>query len=525
MRDAPLFSSYHAGNVRGETIMRMSWLVPVGLLLVVPQILVAQKNIDSDYDQAAHRVAARSTEGRSLPRARNVILFVGDGMGISTITAARILEGQRRGESGEDNRLSFENFPYSALVRTFSANQQVSDSAPTATAMVTGWHANDGALSVSPRLADREADAKKVGLMSLATLLEQAEARGLATGIVTTTRITHATPAANYAHTPNRDWEYAGQLPEGATLLDIGAQAVQRQRTGNGIEVLLGGGREVMTPTSATDPEYADKKGRRRDGRNLVQEWVSAQPDSSYVWKRDDFLAVDPRKTRHLLGLFEPSHMQFDADRNKDKAGEPSLSEMATKAVEILSGNRKGYYLMVEGGRIDHAHHVGNAYRALTDTIAFSDAIRAVAAMTDLRNTLILVTADHSHVMTISGYPARGNPILGLVKAPGATGPALDASGRPYATLSYANGPGFVLRDESREDGAARTVNPGREQSLADIDPTAPEFHQQSLVGLGAETHGGEDVALFARGPGAELVRGAMNQNEIYHVMRHAFGF
>jgi alkaline phosphatase len=504
--------------------MQLKWIIPVGLLWVVPQFLAAQKIMDSDYDRAAQRVAERSREGRSSEHARNVILFVGDGMGISTITAARILEGQRRGESGEDNRLSFENFPHSALVRTFSANQQVSDSAPTATAMVTGWLANEGALSVSPLIADRETDAQKVERFSLATLLEQAESRGLSTGIVTTTRITHATPAANYAHTPNRNWECAGQMPEGATLLDIGAQAVQRQRTGNGIEVLLGGGREVMTPTSATDPEYADRKGQRRDGRNLIQEWVSAQPESSYVWKRDEFLAVDPHKTRHLLGLFEPSHMQFDADRSKDKAGEPSLSEMATKAVEILRSNRKGYYLMVEGGRIDHAHHVGNAWRALTDTIAFSDAIRAVAAVTDPRDTLILVTADHSHVMTISGYPARGNPILGLVKAPGAIGPALDAMGKPYTTLSYANGPGFVLSDES-QDGAPRAVNPGRDQDLADIDPTAPEFHQQSLVGLGAETHGGEDVALFARGPGADLVRGAMNQNEIYHVMRHAFGF
>src|SRR5262245_14082591 len=176
-----------------------------------------------DYQRAASSVEARARTAAAPKRARNVILFVGDGMGISTITAARILEGQQRGESGEQNHLSFEDFPSSALVRTYSANQQTSDSAPTATAMVTGSHANDGALSVSPELADGEADATVVARYSLQTLLELAESRGLATGVVTTTRVTHATPAANYAHTPNRDWETAGQLPPGATLPDIAA--------------------------------------------------------------------------------------------------------------------------------------------------------------------------------------------------------------------------------------------------------------------------------------------------------------
>jgi alkaline phosphatase len=507
--------------------MRRNSLRFVVPMLAITTVLAAQPKPDpDDYARAAQSVDRRAKDRpQAAMRARNVILFVGDGMGISTITAARILEAQRRGESGEDNRLSFENFPNTALVRTFSANQQVSDSAPTATAMVTGWHANDGALSVSPALAEVEADAAKVAAQSFETILEQAEARGLSTGIVTTTRITHATPAANFAHTPNRDWEFAGQMPASATLGDIAAQLVGRQRMGDGIEVVLGGGRAVMTSEATADPEYPARKGARRDGRNLISEWVGAQPASHYVWKRDELLAVDTSKTRHLLGLFEPSHMRYDIDRGKDIAGEPTLAEMATKAVEILRNNRKGYYLMVEGGRIDHAHHAGNAYRALTDTIALSEAIRDVAAMTDARDTLILVTADHSMVMTISGYPARGNPILGLVKGPSATGPSLDNHRQPYATLSYANGPGFTVREGSEEGGAPRPVNAGREESLADVDTMTPEFFQQSLVGLGAATHAGEDVALYARGPGSDLVRGSMNQNEIYHVMRRALRF
>ena len=273
-------------------------------------------------------------------------------------------------------------------------------------------------------------------------------------------------------------------------------------------------------PTSQPDPEYPQRTGRRRDGRDLIEEWTRAQPQSAYVWKRDDFERIDPRSTRHLLGLFEPSHMRYEADRAQDGAGEPSLAEMTTKAMQMLRASRKGYFLMVEGGRIDHAHHAGNAYRALTDTIAFSDAVRAAVNAAD-RDTLILVTADHSHVLTISGYPERGNPILGLVKAPGATAPTLAADRKPYATLSYANGPGFALID-GQVDGVPRPISPGREQDLSDIDTTNPGYHQQSLVGLGAETHGGEDVALFASGPGAELARGVIDQNEVYHIMRRA---
>jgi alkaline phosphatase len=480
----------------------------------------------SDYDVAAAEVQRKANF--KLPtsrRAKNVILFVGDGMGISTVTAARILEGQQRGQSGEENRLSFEEFPYSALVRTSSANQQTSDSAPTATAMVTGWHANDGALSVAPSTGSEESDGAVVKQHALATLLEQAEARGLATGIVTTTRITHATPAANYAHTPNRDWEFAGQLPAGATLADIAMQLLEAQKRGNGIEVVLGGGRAFMTPLASADPEYPDRKGLRRDGRDLIKEWVAAQKNSQFVWNRKALTDINARTTDHLLGLFEPSHMRYDADRSKDVAGEPSLAEMTTKALEVLQKNPRGYYLMVEGGRIDHAHHAGNAYRALTDTIAFAAAVRAAAEKTDPRDTLILVTADHSHVMTISGYPARGNPILGLVRPPGSDRPAVDASGKPYTTISYANGPGFVIRDGGVEGGPPRPIAPGRDADLSSVDTLSPDFHQQSLVGMGAETHGGEDVALFARGPGSDLVRGVINQNEIYHIMRQALGF
>lgn len=506
---------------RRVTLFVLGALCPVGVVLAAPA-----PGLDTEFVRAKARVEARAAQQPgSRPRARNVILFVGDGMGISTITAARILEGQLKGGLGEDNRLAFEDFPQTALVKTFTANQQTPDSAPTATAMVTGWKANDAALSVSPATPLHEADAAKVAPNVLETVLEQAGARGLATGVVTTTRVTHATPAANYAHTPYRDWEHNAQLPKGATLQDIAAQLITRQKTGRGLDVVLAGGREGLLPNTVADPEYTDKKGRRTDGRNLIDEWVAAQPRSGFVWNKQQFDAVDVRKVDHLLGLFEPSHMQYEADRAADKAGEPSLAEMTTKAVQMLQKNRKGFYLMVEGGRIDHAHHAGNAYRALTDAIAFSDAVRAAARLTSDKDTLILVTADHSHTFLINGYPERGNPILGLVKAPGSAEPSKDVNGKPYATLSYGTGPGFGALEQGGDAGAGRPVRPGRPVDLASVDTQDEGFHQEALVGLAAETHGGEDVALFARGPGADVVRGSIEQNEIYHIMRRALGF
>ncbi len=481
----------------------------------------------SEFEKGAGSVAKRLADD-ALSRkqhARNVILFIGDGMGITTLTASRILEGQLKGGQGEDNRLSFEEFPQTALVKTFTANQQTPDSAPTATSMVTGWKANDGALSVSPEVPETESDAAKVAPFKLETILEQARARGLATGVVTTTRITHATPASNYAHTPYRDWENDSQLPRGATIGDIAAQLIAQQKTGSGLDVVLGGGRENLLPATVSDPEYVTRKGKRRDGRNLVNEWVAAQPGSQFVWNKAQFDAIEPAKVQHLLGLFEPSHMRYDVDRKEDGAGEPSLAEMTTKAIQVLSKNRKGFYLMVEGGRIDHAHHAGNAYRALTDTIAFSDAVRAATKLTDVKDTLILVTADHSHSLTMVGYPARGNPILGLVKAPGAKAVTRDYNGHPYTTLNYATGPGFGVTEHGGDEAAARPVQPGRFVDLETVDTQDEGYHQESLVGLASETHGGEDVALFARGPRAGLVRGSIEQNEIYHILRSALGY
>jgi alkaline phosphatase len=471
------------------------------------------------YRSGAAAVAERLQQAPNTGKARNVILFVGDGMGVSTVTAARILEGQRRGGAGEDHVLAFEQLPYLALAKTYSATQQTPDSAPTATALFTGIKTRDRSLSVDETVTRDVADAAVIARHSVPTLLEQAAARGLATGIVTTTRVTHATPAALYAHVPNREWEWDARLPAGATVPDIAAQLVAAQQK-YGINVVLGGGRGPFMSRSARDPEYADRRGEREDGRALIADWLAAQPHSQYVWNAKQFAAVEPRTTRHLLGLFEPSHMQYEHDRR----GEPSLAEMTAKAIEILGSDPQGFLLMVEAGRIDHAHHAGNAYRALGDTIALSDAVRTALSMTSARDTLVVVTADHSLPFTFSGYPKRGNPILGLVVEPGATGPKLALDGKPYTSLGYANGSGHAEKPADHDIESRRTPNAGRHLH-PDDDVGSPGYYQEALVPLGSTTHGGEDVAIYAGGPQAHLFRGTMEQHVVYHVIRRAFGW
>lgn len=458
---------------------------------------------------------------RNMRKAKNVILFVGDGMGISTITAARILAGQLEGAPGEETRLSFENFPYLALSKTYSWDQQTSDSAPTMTAMVTGYKAREGMLSVNQLTARGECDPAVIAANSLPTILEQAAAAGKVTGVVSTARITHATPAATYAHTSVRDWEADSNKPANCGVKDIAQQLIEVSPTvKSSLKVVLGGGRTYFMPKTMVDPEYGSK-GRRNDGRDLTAEWVGTRgADAKYVWNKTGFDAADPANTNYLLGLFENSHMQYEADRAADKSGEPSLTEMTEKSIQMLKKSDKGFFLHVEGGRIDHAHHAGNAKRALLDAIEMAKAVKKATEMTSPEDTLILVTADHSHVFTIAGYPHRGNDILGLTaEVPAVDGnaptPSKDNLGLPYTTLGYANGPGWrdaVATGQKRPD-------------LTAVDTTDVNFLQEATVPLGSETHAGEDVAIYASGPMSHLVHGSMEQNWIYHVMRKAFNF
>jgi len=478
--------------------------------------------------------AAQAAErGATQGRAKNVILFLGDGMSLTTVAAARILDGQRKGQPGEENLLSWERFPHTGFSKTYNTDTQTPDSAGTMSAIATGVKTRAGVLSIG-QSAER-GDCEAALRAPMLSLWELAASSGLATGVVTTTRVTHATPAATFAHSANRNWENDTDLSRRAAnagCIDIARQFVETPY-GRGPDVLLGGGRVHFLPKGSRDPEYGQESGQREDGRDLIAEWKRRHRDGNYVWNAEQ-LAAAPT-TGPLLGLFEPSHMQFSHDRAKDRAGEPTLADMTRAAIERLRRNPKGYLLLVEGGRIDHAHHYGNAYRALTDTIALSEAVAAATEMTSDQDTLILVTADHSHTLTFAGYPVRGNSILGKVKGTSGegsdqTGYATDATNQTYTTLGYANGPGYTGASREQPEGAKRYPHEGRDYreaqggraNLAQVNTEDPDYLQEATIPLSNETHGGEDVGIWAHGPGAHAVRGTIEQNAIFHVLLQA---
>ncbi|MBC7521238.1 MAG: alkaline phosphatase [Sandarakinorhabdus sp.] len=487
-------------------------MIFVGICIGIAAPALAAVPLDTpvkdDFWQAGRAAVAQRLAVVNRPkRARNVILLIGDGMGISTITAGRIFDAQHPTDgsarrSGEENSLSFEKLPHVALVKTYNSNAQVPDSAGTASAMNTGVKTRIGVIDFGQA---QQADACATPAALPRNIAEIARQQGMSVGVVTTTRITHATPAAVYGHVPNRNWEGADRsYPPADRKSGCPDLATQLVNFPGGIDVALGGGRARFQPLAAG--------GLRDDSVDLVAAWQVKYPQGQFVTDSAGLRSARPGGP--VLGLFNNDHLNFETDR--DDAKEPSLTEMARFAIKRLSANRKGYYLMVEGGRIDHAHHATNPYRALSETQQFSQAVAAVLASVNLDETLVLVTADHSHTMTIAGYPERGNDILGFIKsAPGdeshgggsKEGWALDDRGQPMTTIGYANGP-FT------GPGLSRLLPPNDKNYLSD-----------KLHGTDSETHGGEDVALFAAGPRSDLVSGVIEQNVIFHIIAEALGW
>lgn len=439
--------------------------------------------------------------------AKNVILFIGDGMGISTITAARIFDGQSRGGTGEENVLSFERFPHVALIKTYSVDAQVADSASTASAMNTGVKTKFMAVSTWGDQPTADCFGPEKNFPK--TIAETAESLGLSTGIVTTDKVTYATPAAVYAHSPSRSWESDADIP--LELREKGCQDIAQQLIefpyGNGLDVIMGGGLEALLPKS--------QGGKRLDNKNLVNIWKDNNPNGKFISSASELRDKNNMNTDKLFGVFASHHMSYAVDKNEDE--EPTLAEMTSSAIDVLSKNPKGYFLMVENGHIDHAHHKNNAYRALSDTQAFAQAIETALSKVDLDNTLVLVTADHSHPLTMVGYPIRGNPILGNVIPVSSQkggykvidGYAVDNNKETYTTLGYRVGP--QEKQPIKTDVIEEVAN--------------KNYHQKTAIPMRGGFHGGEDVALFATGPQSHLVGGVLEQNVIFHIITQALGW
>lgn len=360
-------------------------------------------------------------------------------MGRGHIDAARLWK------YGADGQLAMDTMSQRGAVTTYSANSQVTDSAAAATAMATGYKTNNGFLSIASD-----------GATELETVLEQAEARGKATGLVVTSSVTHATPAAFFAHVDDRDRNN-----------QIAAQALK-----SGIDVLLGGGLRHFIPadsamTTAAEPVEGGCRGNRRDSRDLLEE--ARQGGYSVVTDRAGLLAATARP---LLGLFACGNMDFDLDR---LTGEPSLAEMTSKAIELLERDREGFFLMVEGSRIDHASDDNDGWNALGDTVAFDQAVQVALefARSD-GQTLVIATADHE------------------------TG-------------------GLSVRRLVQSDGEPGTP-------IGQRFPIAGRPEEALVLTWSTNRHTAEDVPVFAYGPLSQQFTGLIDNTDIYRVMASALG-
>lgn len=332
----------------------------------------------------------------------------------------------------------FSNFK---TTQTYNLDRQVPDSAGTATAILCGVKASFYTVGVNGRIRIGEKDCDLIEKNKIESILTWSQKEEKSTGIVTTTRITHATPSAGYAHISHRNWEN-DQVLEENTLTgkckDIALQLIEED-PGLHLNVILGGGRMNLMSNLTKDPATGEP-GLRKD-KDLIQEWKSIKLRQgvdknkfAYVNSSSSLKQIDVDNLDYLLGLFSYDHLHYDAERVQFNYDEPSLEEMVEAAIKLLSKNENGYFLLVEGGKIDLAHHDNMAYLALHDTLALEKAVMKASEMTSSKDTLLIITADHSHSFTVNGYPERGNEIFGIVNETGVI----------FTTLMYSTGPGYT---------------------------------------------------------------------------------
>jgi alkaline phosphatase len=445
-------------------------------------------------------------------RAKNIILMISDGNGIATNYATRLYIGQQAGGYGEEYVLPQETLPYLALAKTYNTNAQTPDSAGSATAMLSGVKTRSGVIGADARVARGNcADLPKGRVASIGEIMT---AKGKAVGVISTARITHATPAAVYAHTADRDFEDDSAMPETCALPDIAAQLVTAMKNGM-VDVALGGGRRHFIPRRMFD--VINHTARRKDDRNLLDEMKNA--GFAVLFDKQDFEKAD-FSASPIIGLFNSTHMSFEHDRQTRKKDEPSLAAMTEKTIKRLQKNDKGYFLLIEGGRVDHANHGGNLHRAVTDGKAFADAVAKVMQMTNPTDTLLIVTADHGHTLTFNGYCGRGSPITGLCYEIDPTGEKHKETAnrarddKPYSVAAYMNGMTSILDEDDGFHGTRARLTAGKARR--------PNMRQEALVPTAYETHSGLDVAIYASGPFAYLLNGTVEQNYIFNVMMRA---
>lgn len=407
----------------------------------------------------------------SLPdgeRPQNVILMIADGFGPASATLAREFSGEP---------LALDAILRGA-VRTASTDSRVTDSAAGATAYASGIKTYNGAIGVDTLRR------------SVGTVLEAARAGGMRTGLVATSRVTHATPAAFAAHVPER-WDEE----------TIAAQMVERD-----IDVLFGGGRKFFVPEA--------EGGARTDGRDLL-----AEARARGVAVVTDRAAFDRIAATPVLALLAESHLAYEIDR----AGtdQPSLAEMTRKALALLDGGDAGFFLMVEGSRIDHAAHENDPAGHVHDVLAYDAAVRVALdfARADGR-TLVVSVADHETgglSLGRDGEYAWKPDVLARISASVERMRRLIEEGadaeevlREYAAIDS------LTQEERRMLGA-----PGETPSGLTLGRL---ISRRPLIGWTTDAHTGVDVNLYAFGPGAEPLRGVLANDAVGRLIMEALG-
>jgi alkaline phosphatase len=452
-------------------------------------------------------------------KAKNVILFIGDGLSVAHRTAARVLsKGLVEGRYGGD--LAMDDMPNMALVSTSGMDSIVTDSANSASAYTTGHKSCVNAMGIY--CARNKNNLQHPQVETISELVKRV--RGMAVGVVTNTEIEDATPAAMVAHTRRR-----------ADYNDIVKMFFELKP-----DVIMGGGSVNFLPKSA-------EGSKRNDEENFVKQFEDA--GYAFVKTRTELLADKGNHTK-LLGLFNTGNIDGALDRFFLKKGtvgkfpdQPDLTDQVRVALDMLSKNDKGFVLMVESGRIDKYSHSLDWERAVYDTIMLDNAVRLAKEFAAPRNdTLIIVVGDHTHAVSVVG--TYDDQITGQTRQRLGTYseskfpnyPAPNADGYPDKVdvsrrLAFVFGtyPDYCDTGRPYLDGENLPAVPGTEKNtfVANEQYCVPGAIRRTgnlPFGLAQGVHSADDVVLTAMGPGADFFRGRIDNTRVFRVMATALG-